>query len=95
MNRGAGGDRLTIGQPLLMGVLPGSYPAFDPGLRIVPRRSGVAQLQHQEPCRLLGPLALVGNLPDDGLGLLLPRHAGFSENRKTVMAITAIGRERI
>jgi hypothetical protein len=35
----------------------------------------------------------VGNLPGDGPGLLLPRHAGFSENRKIVMAITAIGWE--
>jgi hypothetical protein len=29
-------------------------------------------LQHQEPCRLFGPLALVGHLPGDDLGLLLP-----------------------
>jgi len=28
--------------------------------------------QSPPPCRLLGPARVVGNLPDDGLGLLLP-----------------------
>jgi hypothetical protein len=41
------------------------------------------------------PARVVSNLPGDGLGLLPPRHAGFSENRKNVMAITASGREPI
>jgi hypothetical protein len=47
-------------------------------------------------------MGIVENEPrDQGLHrvhpgqLLLPRHAGFSENRKNVMAITAIGREPI
>jgi hypothetical protein len=56
---------------------------------LLPRRA-----QLSPPCRLLDLLAPVGNLPERH-GLLLLRHAGFSENRKNVMAITASGREPI